>query len=96
LADEEDYDEEDSDYDEFRDYVPYEDDEDEERSNKGLSFRDNFLPMVFGILALFLAFGWMMLVYLTHLPSYLDVFSIPLFFFGWMGVPLILGWWHER
>jgi hypothetical protein len=54
LADEEDYedyDEEDYDYDEFRDYVPY---EDEQPSNKGLSFEGNlvFFAMNFGSLIL--------------------------------------------
>jgi hypothetical protein len=95
LADEEDHDEE-AYGDLYSDYVPYEVESDSSRSGEDTPWYFKASTLPFGILALFFALGWMMLVYLNHLPSYLDVFSVLLFFFGWMGVPLILGWWHER
>jgi hypothetical protein len=93
LADEEDYDEEDiilpdvanEDHDENYETVA--------RDSEPWYFKAGTFP--FGILALVLAYGWAMLVWVNHLPSYLVSLSALLFIFGWMGVPLILGWWEK-
>ena len=95
VADDEDYEPDEGDYEDFdwesRDEVYGDDEKDEDTP---WYFKASTLP--FGILAVILAYGWLMLVWVNHLPSYLDEFAVPLFFLGWMGVPLILGWWHER